>query len=223
MADNTNDWLADFDDSELTEEERRDLADALALSAVPLPPSAGLKADIFAAIENVEQQPAPVAEVIPIQRYRPRRMAAVTSIAAAVVLIAAAGVTLPKLFDAPTSTITTNALSGVDAMHEIMDAADVQSANMDVSGVQLHVVSSNTMDKAGAMVQGAPTVKDGMGVQVWSVTDSGKITSAGVIGPEDHTDVWMPFSEATTKVILTEEPLAGSEKPTGAMIGEMKL
>lgn len=222
MTNHNDDWLTDFDDTELTEEERRDLADALALSAVPLPPSTGLKADIFAAIDNVEQQ-TPVAEVIPIQRYRPRRMVAITSIAAAIVVIAAAGITLPQLFDAPTSTITTQALSGVDAMHEIMDADDVQSANMDVSGVQLHVVSSDAMDKAGAMVQGAPTVKEGMGVQVWSVTDSGKITSAGVIGPEDHTDVWMPFTEATSKVILTEEPLAGSEKPTGAMIGEMKL
>ena len=73
------------------------------------------------------------------------------------------------------------------------------------------------------MVQGTPEVKKGMGIQVWSVTQAGRIHSAGVIAPEEHKDVWMPFESATAKVILTEEPVAGSTKPTGTILGEMQL
>lgn len=247
-----------------------ELADALALSTVPVTPSDSLKDTVLAAIDEIEPEgdsgapaaagadavsstdaaatapdaaePADVAaakadlggtggageasgasggRVINLGNWQFRlskqRIMFIAAAAAVVALLAGSGFLLPKLLFAP-STGPTN-----QAMSEIMQSADAQSITMSSSGVRLHLVSSTTMNKAGAMVQGTPEVKKGMGIQVWSVTQAGRIHSAGVIAPEEHKDVWMPFESATAKVILTEEPVAGSAKPTGTILGEMQL
>ena len=251
------------DQSWLPEEKLADteLADALALSTVPVTPSDSLKDTVLAAIDEIEPEgdssapatagadavtstdaaatdpdaadPADVAaakadlggtgggRVINLGNWQFRlskqRIMFIAAAAAVVALLAGSGFLLPKLLSAP-STGPTN-----QAMSEIMQSADAQSITMSSSGVRLHLVSSTTMNKAGAMVQGTPEVKKGMGIQVWSVTQAGRIHSAGVIAPEEHKDVWMPFESATAKVILTEEPVAGSAKPTGTILGEMQL
>lgn len=245
-----------------------ELADALALSTVPVTPSDSLKDTVLAAIDEIEPEgdsgapatavadavtstdvaaaeavePADVTaakadsggtggageasgagggRVINLGNWRFRlskqRVMFIAAAAAVVALLAGSGFLLPKLLFAP-STGPTN-----QAMSEIMKSEDAQSITMSSSGVRLHLVSSTTMNKAGAMVQGTPEVKKGMGIQVWSVTQGGRIHSAGVIAPEEHKDVWMPFESATAKVILTEEPVAGSAKPTGTILGEMQL
>ncbi|WP_314860726.1 anti-sigma factor [uncultured Corynebacterium sp.] len=260
------------DQSWLPDEKLADteLADALALSTVPVTPSDSLKDTVLAAIDEIEPEgdsgaptaavadavsstnaaatdpdaaePADVAAVkadlggtggageasgagggrvinLGNWQFRPskQRIMFIAAAAAVVALLAGSGFLLPKLLFAP-STGPTN-----QAMSEIMQSADAQSITMSSSGVRLHLVSSTTMNKAGAMVQGTPEVKKGMGIQVWSVTQAGRIHSAGVIAPEEHKDVWMPFESATAKVILTEEPVAGSAKPTGTILGEMQL
>lgn len=255
------------DQSWLPDEKLADaeLADALALSTVPVTPSDSLKDTVLAAIDEIEPEgdsgapaaavadavtstdaasatgtePADVAaakadsggagstggagggRVINLGNWRFRlskqRIMFIAATAAVVALLAGSGFLLPKLLFAP-STGPTN-----QAMSEIMKSEDAQSITMNSSGVQLHLVSSTAMNKAGAMVQGTPEVKKGMGIQVWSVTQAGRIHSAGVITPEEHKDVWMPFESATSKVILTEEPVAGSAKPTGTILGEMQL
>ena len=255
------------DQSWLPDEKLADaeLADALALSTVPVTPSDSLKDTVLAAIDGIEPEgdsgtptaagadavssmdaaaaePADVAaakadsggtggageasgagggRVINLGNWRFRlskqRIMFIAAAAAVVALLAGSGFLLPKLLSAP-STGPTN-----QAMSEIMQSADAQSITMSSSGVQLHLVSSTTMNKAGAMVQGTPEVRKGMGIQVWSVNQAGRINSAGVITPEEHKDVWMPFESATSKVFLTEEPVAGSDKPTGKILEEMQL
>ena len=260
------------DQSWLPDEKLADaeLADALALSTVPVTPSDSLKDTVLAAIDGIEPEgdsgapattgadavtstdataadpdtpePADVTaakadsggtggageasgagggRVINLGNWRFRlskqRIMFIAAAAAVVALLAGSGFLLPKLLSAP-STGPTN-----QAMSEIMQSADAQSITMSSSGVQLHLVSSTTMNKAGAMVQGTPEVKKGMGIQVWSVNQAGRINSAGVITPEEHKDVWMPFESATSKVFLTEEPVAGSDKPTGKILEEMQL
>ena len=258
------------DQSWLPDEKLADaeLADALALSTVPVTPSDSLKDTVLAAIDEIEPErdsgapdaagadevtstdataaeavePADVTaakadlggtggageasgagggRVINLGNWRFRlskqRVMFIAAAAAVVALLAGSGFLLPKLLFTP-STGPTN-----QAMSEIMKSEDAQSITMSSSGVRLHLVSSTTMNKAGAMVQGTPEVKKGMGIQVWSVTQAGRIHSAGVIAPEEHKDVWMPFESATAKVILTEEPVAGSAKPTGTILGEMQL
>ena len=260
------------DQSWLPDEKLADteLADALALSTVPVTPSDSLKDTVLAAIDEIEPEgdsgaptaavadavsstnaaatdpdaaePADVAavkadlggtgdageasgagggRVINLGNWRFRlskqRIMFIAAAAAVVALLAGSGFLLPKLLFAP-STGPTN-----QAMSEIMQSADAQSITMSSSGVRLHLVSSTTMNKAGAMVQGTPEVRKGMGIQVWSVNQAGRINSAGVITPEEHKDVWMPFESATSKVFLTEEPVAGSDKPTGKILEEMQL
>ena len=259
------------DQSWLPDEKLADaeLADALALSTVPVTPSDSLKDTVLAAIDGIEPEgdsgtpatagadavkstdtaatdpdavePADVTaakadsggagaseasgagggRVINLGNWRFRlskqRIMFIAAAAAVVALLAGSGSLLPKLLSAP-STGPTN-----QAMSEIMQSADAQSITMSSSGVRLHLVSSTTMNKAGAMVQGTPEVRKGMGIQVWSVNQAGRINSAGVITPEEHKDVWMPFESATSKVFLTEEPVAGSDKPTGKILEEMQL
>ena len=260
------------DQSWLPDEKLADteLADALALSTVPVTPSDSLKDTVLAAIDEIEPEgdsgapatagvdtvkstdaaatdpdaaePADVTaakadlggtgdageasgasggRVINLGNWQFRlskqRIMFIAAAAAVVALLAGSGFLLPKLIFAP-STGPTN-----QAMSEIMQSADAQSITMSSSGVQLHLVSSTTMNKAGAMVQGTPEVRKGMGIQVWSVNQAGRINSAGVITPEEHKDVWMPFESATSKVFLTEEPVAGSDKPTGKILEEMQL
>ena len=251
------------DQSWLPDEKLADaeLADALALSTVPVTPSDSLKDTVLAAIDEIEPEgdsgapatagvdtvkstdaaatdpdaaePADVTaakadsggagagRVIDLGNWRFRlskqRIMFIAAAAAVVALLAGSGFLLPKLIFAP-STGPTN-----QAMSEIMQSVDAQSITMSSSGVQLHLVSSTTMNKAGAMVQGTPEVRKGMGIQVWSVNQAGRINSAGVITPEEHKDVWMPFESATSKVFLTEEPVAGSDKPTGKILEEMQL
>ena len=255
------------DQSWLPDEKLADaeLADALALSTVPVTPSDSLKDTVLAAIDEIEPEgdsgapdaagadevtstdtaaaeAAEPAEVTAAKadsggagstggtgggrvinlgnwqfRLSKQRIMFIAAAAAVVALLAGSGFLLPKLIFAP-STGPTN-----QAMSEIMQSADAQSITMSSSGVRLHLVSSTTMNKAGAMVQGTPEVKKGMGIQVWSVNQAGRINSAGVITPEEHKDVWMPFESATSKVFLTEEPVAGSDKPTGKILEEMQL
>ena len=260
------------DQSWLPDEKLADteLADALALSTVPVTPSDSLKDTVLAAIDGIEPEgdsgaPATaVADAVTSTdvattdpdaaepadmtatkadsggadgtsktggtgggrvinlgnwqfRLSKQRIMFIAAAAAVVALLAGSGFLLPKLLSAP-STGPTN-----QAMSEIMQSADAQSITMSSSGVRLHLVSSTTMNKAGAMVQGTPEVKKGMGIQVWSVNQAGRINSAGVITPEEHKDVWMPFESATSKVFLTEEPVAGSDKPTGKILEEMQL
>ena len=252
------------DQSWLPDEKLADteLADALALSTVPVTPSDSLKDTVLAAIDGIEPEgdsgapatavadavtstdaagttgpettePADVTaakadsggtgggRVINLGNWQFRlskqRIMFIAAAAAVVALLAGSGFLLPKLLSAP-STGPTN-----QAMSEIMQSADAQSITMSSSGVRLHLVSSTTMNKAGAMVQGTPEVRKGMGIQVWSVNQAGRINSAGVITPEEHKDVWMPFESATSKVFLTEEPVAGSDKPTGKILEEMQL
>lgn len=113
--------------------------------------------------------------------------------------------------------------SGAEQMHAIMEADDLMHGDAKVSGARLDIVSSTEMGKSGAMVDGQPVLDDGMGAQVWAVSSTGEVTSAGVIGPDPHDDVWMPFAGDAMKVMVTEEPMSGSATPTGRMLAEVEL
>ena len=110
-----------------------------------------------------------------------------------------------------------------DHMHSIMAMGDVRSISLKADGSTLDVVISEQMDSGGAMVNGAPVLKDGMGAQVWSIDKSGAARSAGVIDQDPHDNVWMPLPADTMMVRVTEEPMAGSKSPGGTVLAEGKL
>ena len=183
-------------------------------------PPARMKDAIFAEIDGGE-----AAEVIELPRRRWRAFVAVP--AAAAVLVAGV-VAAPQLLqlgqpDAADSARVEAESPGEKSMHDIMGAEDLMQGNADVSGAQLDIVSSASMAKSGAMVDGQPQLADGMGAQVWAVSADGEMASAGVIGQAPHDGVWMPFDGAAVKVMVTEEPAGGSEQPTGRTLATVTL
>lgn len=148
----------------------------------------------------------------------------VVSIAAALVLIAGVGVGVgwPSWFGGSDSETAVTA-DGVEQMHEIMAASDVRSVELVADGASLSVVVSSDMDAGGAMVNGAPELAEGMGAQVWSIDSEGNARSAGVIGQEPHSDVWMPLPGDTMAVQVTVEPMTGANAPTGAVLASVEL
>lgn len=163
------------------------------------------------------------AEVVELPRRRWRAFVAVP--AAAAVLIAGVVLWIPHQGgeDAGEGNTVVAESSGEESMHHIMEADDLIQGKADASGARLDIVSSASMGKSGAMVDGQPELKEGMGAQVWAISEDKTMTSAGVIGQDPHDGVWMPFETNAVKVIVTEEPAAGSAEPTGRTLVEVRL
>lgn len=163
------------------------------------------------------------AEVVELPRRRWRAFVAVP--AAAAVLIAGVVLWIPHQGgeDAGEDNAVVAESPGEESMHHIMEADDLIQGKADASGARLDIVSSASMGKSGAMVDGQPELKEGMGAQVWAISEDKTMTSAGVIGQDPHDGVWMPFESNAVKVMVTEEPAAGSAEPTGRTLVEVRL
>ncbi|MDK4330126.1 anti-sigma factor [Corynebacterium accolens] len=163
------------------------------------------------------------AEVVEMPRRRWRAFVAVP--AAAAVVIAGVVLWIPHQGgeDAGEGNTVVAESSGEESMHHIMEADDLLQGKADASGARLDIVSSASMGKSGAMVDGQPELKEGMGAQVWAISEDKTMTSAGVIGQDPHDGVWMPFESNAVKVMVTEEPAAGSAEPTGRTLVEVRL
>lgn len=226
------------------------LEETLAQYAEPVAPPVELKDSIMSQLDGLpqhspsaeESEAAPVsdtesAEVVDLGARRKasadngfrRGWVTVSSIAAALVMIAGVGVFVawPDSDAGSESSTTISADDAADSttttMHEIMAAEDVRSASFSADGAKLDVVVSEGMNKGGAMVNGAPELDDGMGAQVWSIDRAGRARSAGVIGQEPHADVWMPLPADTMAVKVTVEPMAGANAPKGAVLASVEL
>ncbi|CAB0582408.1 anti-sigma factor [Corynebacterium diphtheriae] len=186
----------------------RDIEDALNVSPAPLTPPPALKLSVMDAIAATPQEQ--LATVTPLRRRRPGLVFA--SMAASVVLLAGAVTAVYQPWQAADPHAQ---------MDSILAASDVRQAGTSAMGATLDIVVSQSMNSGGAMVDGAPAVGHGMGAQVWAVKTDGSMESAGVIGPEEHTDVWMPLPGDTHKVMITEEPMAGSTSPRGKVLAEV--
>ncbi|MGX4762409.1 anti-sigma factor [Corynebacterium minutissimum] len=183
-------------------------------------PPARMKDAVFANIDATGD-----AEVVELPRRRWRAFVAVPAAAAVLVVGVVAAPQLLQLGqpDTADSTQVEAESPGEESMHAIMGADDLMQGNADASGAQLDIVSSASMAKSGAMVDGQPQLADGMGAQVWAVSADGDMASAGVIGQDPHDGVWMPFDGAAVKVMVTEEPVGGSAQPTGRTLATVTL
>lgn len=196
----------------------KDLEDLLNSAATPVAPPPELKDSIMARIDAAEQ-------VTDLDTARERRRNSsgrkLAAAAAAVVLLVGGGVTVTQFTEENSS--ESYSAQGVDEMHAVMEADDARQGQADAMGATLDVVTSSDMGKGGAMVNGQPTLDDGMGAQVWAVMDDGAMESAGVIGQEPHDDVWMPLPGGTASVLVTEEVAAGAQKPSGTVLANIPL
>ncbi|AKV59934.1 hypothetical protein AK829_08230 [Corynebacterium riegelii] len=209
-------------------------------AATPIAPPPSLKSDILQRIAETPQrgeqeaaQTAASAEIIDLsaerdlQEMRRSRTPArkwFAAAAATILVFAGAGVVINQFngSDAPDSTSVV-AAPGIEEMHAVMSAADVRQGKAEAGGAILDIVVSNDMNKGGAMVNGQPDLEPGMGAQVWAVMSDGATMSAGVIGQDPHTDVWMPLPGDATSVLVTEEVSAGVAEPTGRVLAHVKL
>lgn len=193
----------------------KELEDLFNSAATPVAPPPELKDAIMARIDDTEQ----VTDLNTARKNRLSRRFAAS--AAAVVLLGGAGIAVTQLNnDSSNESITA---AGIDEMHEVMDAEDARQGQADAMGATLDIVLSSDMGKGGAMVNGQPSLPDGMGAQVWAVMEDGAMESVGVIGQEPHDDVWMPLPGGTASVLVTEEVAAGAEKPSGAVLANVEL
>lgn len=197
---------------EFSEAEFDDFLDSLP----EIDPPAEMKDKVFSSLDAE-------AEVVELPRRRWRAFVAVP--AAAAVVIAGVVLWIPHQGgeDAGEGNTVVAESSGEESMHHIMEADDLIQGKADASGARLDIVSSASMGKSGAMVDGQPELKEGMGAQVWAISEDKTMTSAGVIGQDPHDGVWMPFETNAVKVMVTEEPAAGSAEPTGRTLVEVRL
>ena len=200
----------------------------------PIAPPERLKGEVLASIKNTPQiTPERDADVVPIEQRRTQRTARkLMAAAAAVLLVVGVGTVWVGTRGSdeqvsPDQNISAGepmrGAAATDKMHEIMAAPDVRSVTLQADASQLDIVVSSEMNSAGAMVNGAPELARGMGAQVWAIDAQGNARSAGVIGQEAHNDVWMPLPADTMSVRVTEEPMAGNQRPEGILLAEGTL
>ncbi len=89
-----------------------------------------------------------------------------------------------------------------------------------------HLVMSDRMDEVAVMGHAAPMPAHGMEYQLWFVLQDGSYMAGPTFVPDDDGDV-MTLADLHDETIMgftvTEEPMGGSEAPTGDMVAEVSL
>lgn len=214
------------DDVEIGRELDADLDTAANLQAhhAEQPPSR-LKASVMAAIDNVEQESAPLAEPItqpPVAtppnvsslgaaRKRRHSRWQPLAAAAAVVLLVAGGVF-----------VASNRAGAPGPVDAIIQAEDATTRTfVGELGGELDVVYSASLDAFVLAGTDVPVVTDAETYQLWLVDAASGVRSVGLFRPQDDGSVNVRFdgfdpSEAT--VAITVEPAGGSVSPTEPIV-----
>jgi anti-sigma-K factor RskA len=195
-------------------QEVRELQEAAARmgSAESLAPPPDLKARVLGAAERAPQLPPSVPQVAESSEREVRNWWPRLLVAAAAVLIAAAGIGFLQTRDdaAPGSTLA----ASVVRVFEAPDAhhATVESAN----GGRVSVATSPSLNRMAVDTDELPDLKNGQVYQLWAITD-GDFASAGLLeNPDSGAAMAMPAEG--TEVAITIEPAGGSVRPSTAPI-----
>lgn len=223
-----------------------DTAAVLALAAEPVDPPPALKSTIMAMLDSTPQLPAEpasplttptvadgdidagqstVAPVVSLsdhvptgrsQRSARRRIRPLTALvaAAAAVALFAGGALAGGLL----GTLGGERLS--DQFAALSAASDATREVTPIAGGGTAVlISSQELDKAAVVLNGAPELTDGEVYQLWLLHDQ-EATSAGILspdGPQDYT-VMDGALDPGYAMAMTVEPAGGSDQPTGIPI-----
>jgi anti-sigma-K factor RskA len=191
--------------------ELRNTATRLALAAAADPP-AGLKSRVLGQISTVRQLP-PETTVAPLRR-RDRGTLAVrlSTMAAAVLLVAAVGLGVVVVRQNQQLDETR---AQATEMSDILRAGDAQVLSLD-SGADgtMTVALSRSQDRMLVLTDGLRNPPSGHDFQVWAVHGA-KMVSAGFLNPDngDATLAVSGFGDAD-KIAVTVEPDGGSKQPT---------
>jgi anti-sigma-K factor RskA len=200
--------------------ELRETATRLALAAAEDPPPA-LKGRVLNQIKAVRQLP-PETTVTPLRRGRDKLALRLTSIAAAVLFVAAAalGVLVVRQNDE-----LDQAQAQAAEMSEILRAGDAQVLTVDKGDQgRMTVAMSRSENRMLLLTDGLRNPPEGKDFQVWTGHE-GTMISAGFLTPENGQALLeiSGFGDADA-IGVTLEPDGGSDSPTlEALIMEVPL
>lgn len=189
--------------------------------ADPIPPVApppGLKADLFARLDDVVQEPAPgtptPGQPDELASRRARRRLAVVLSAAAAAAILIAGVVIGSQWPGPNGWGAQRELAALTA------APDVEQATTHATGGgTVTLVWSAAQGRSAVLADGLPDLGDDRTYELWYIDDAGA-ASAGTFDVNDE-DVWRLLEgEFAPGVVvgITVEPAGGSKQPTTAPV-----
>jgi anti-sigma-K factor RskA len=199
--------------------ELRETATRLALAASADPPSE-LKARVLNQIRTTRQSP-PDTTVTPLRRGRDKLALRITSIAAAVLLVAAAalGVIVVRQNDE-----LARSRAQATEMSEILRAGDAQVVTVDKGeGGRMTVAMSRSENRMLLLTDGLQSPPEGKDFQVWTGHD-GTMISAGFLNPQNGEALLeiSGFGDADA-IGVTLEPDGGSDTPTLPAVMEVPL
>lgn len=200
--------------------ELRDTATRLGLAAAADPPPA-LRAGVLHQIKTVRQLP-PETTVVPLRRRDRAPLATrLTSMAAAVLLVAAVALGV-IVFRQGQELDDTRARAA--EMSEILRAGDAQVLSLDKGADgRMTVAMSRSANRMLVLTDDLASPPEGKTYQVWTAHD-GEMVSAGTIEP-DHGEAQLAingFGDAEG-IGVTVEPDGGSKTPTLPTLMEVAL
>jgi anti-sigma-K factor RskA len=204
-------------------------ATALMTDDAALTPPPALRDSVLAGIKNVrpippetgspaeEDDPAPVAPVLPMRRPR-RRIAALVAVAAAVLAIAGGVVFQPWQDDSSRTT----QLSAAD---QVLAADDVKHVSIDFDdGSKATVFHSPSERRAVLVTDDMAAPPPGKAFELWLQDEKGAMVPAGLMKtPGDNKVLLKGDASEATGVGITVEPESGSKEPTTEPIALFEL
>ncbi|GAB3837266.1 anti-sigma factor [Kribbella italica] len=188
-------------------DELREAAGKLSANVAMAPP-ARLKADVMAAIGQVEQLPPLDSNVVALRSRRFSRRTVLTLAAAAVAVAVSGGIAIDQYRD---NAATQQASDQFAALLAAPDARTVRGAVN--GGGQATVVASNRQDAAVVVLHDLRALPSSQTYQLWLIDSAQVAHSVGLTG----TDQTKYISGGVTGKVafgLTVEPSGGSPKPT---------
>ncbi|WP_020385206.1 anti-sigma factor [Kribbella catacumbae] len=184
---------------------------------VAMAPPPKLKADVMAAISQVQQlppldlEPAAGAPVTVLQPRRFTRRSALALAAAALAVATSGGIAIDQ-YRSNTATQQRN-----DQIAAVLAEPDARTVHGAVTGGgQATVVASNRKDAAIVVLRDLRQLPADQTYQLWLIDPSKTAHSIGLAGHATHDQTTIIASGVTGKVAfgLTVEPAGGSAKPT---------
>lgn len=200
-------------DAAALRETAADLAEADATA-----PPASLRASVMDRVAQTPQlAPATQPTPAPVRGRRPRRTTWL--VAAAAVAVTGVGASWGLLNSRGDS-------AGTLERDVIAVASAPDAHTMEIALGDSHLVMSDRMDEVAVMGHEAPMPADGMEYQLWLVLEDGTYMPGPTFMPDHDGDVMTLADLHDEKVMgftITEEPMGGSEEPSGDMVAEVSL
>ncbi|MFI7676469.1 anti-sigma factor domain-containing protein [Actinophytocola sp. NPDC049390] len=199
--------------------ELRETATRLGLAASADPPPE-LKARVLDQIRTIRQAP-PATTVTPLRRGRDKLALRLTSIAAAVLLVAA--VALGVIVVRQNDQLSQSRAQAAE-MSEILRAGDARVVTLDEGDKgRMTVAMSRSENRMLLLTHGLPNPPEGKDLQVWT-GHGGTMISAGFLNPDNGEALLAisGFGDADA-IGVTLEPDGGSATPTLPAVMEVPL